>query len=795
MKWSLLPTVIASVAIVTGNIGASLPAQAQSAPPPAPPGAAPAPTATTSEPPARVGWLSNLSGSVSFHSAGQDQWVTATQNYPVATGDAVWTQPQGAASVMVDATRIALSGGTELTAQEIDQTTITAALSQGEIFLNVVALQQGQTVAIETPRGTAQIGSNGEYEIYAGDSSTPTYVTTVTGSIQFTGLGSTTPQTVGAQQTVVVSGTNPVQAQLGAMQQDQFLTAMLQHITPPPAPTAAQAPAACAQMTGATVLSSYGTWQPQPSVGTVWFPQVASTWVPYREGRWAYVQPWGWTWVDNQPWGFAPFHYGRWAQFGGRWGWVPQPVAEEGYGYGGAYRPVYAPALVTFLGAAAGAFTAAAFASGAIGWAPLGPHEPYYPPYPVSQRYFGAYNRAYVPNYNQFYQRNVTIVNNRVSYRSEVINNYGAGSRPGEAFVNRQAATFVPRDAMLGSRPIEGFARPLPPNAQAQPFRPGAERGAEGLPRPTAGTWGVTPAFAQRERLAAAPAGLAPRPTAPGPAIRPVEAEVAGRRVPPPLVAHAAVAPTFRGGAPRPGAEPGARPEVPGAAVHPGAPGVPAERGLPPLAAPGARATAPQPQFRPAAPNAATPGGRPEVPGARPEVPGARPEVPGARPEVPGARPEVPGARPEVPGARPEVPGARPEVPGARPEVPGARPEVPGARPEVPGARPEVPGARPEAPGARPEAPRPAPALRPAPEAPRIEAARPAPAPRVEAPRPAPAPRVAAPRVEAPRIEAPRPAPAPRVEAPRPAPAPRPEAPRPEAARPAAHGEVRPPPK
>jgi hypothetical protein len=761
VKWSFLPTVIASLAIVTGNIGGSLPAQAQSAPPPAPPGATPAPTATatTSEPPARVGWLSNLSGSVSFHSAGQDQWVAATQNYPVATGDAIWTQPQGAASVMVDATRIALSGGTELTAQEIDQTTITTALSQGEVFLDVVALQQGQTVVVETPRGTAQIGSNGEYEIYAGDSSTPTYVTTVTGSIQFTGLGSTAPQTVGAQQTLVVSGTNPVQAQLGAMQQDQFLTATLQQIAPPPAPTAAQAPAACAQMTGATVLSSYGTWQPQPSVGTVWFPQVASTWVPYREGRWAYVHPWGWTWVDNQPWGFAPFHYGRWAQFGGRWGWVPQPVAAAGYGYGGGYQPVYAPALVTFLGAAAGAFTAAAFASGAIGWAPLGPHEPYYPPYPVSPRYFGAYNRAYVPNYNQFYQRNVTIVNNRVSYRNVVINNYGAGGRPGEEFVNRQAATFVPRDAMLGSRPIAEVARPLPPNARVEPFRPG-EEGVAGLPRPTAGTWGVTPAFAQREHLAAAPAGAAPRPAAPGPAIRPVAAEAAGRRAPPPLVAHAAVAPAFRGGAPI--GQPGARPEAPGTAAHPGAPGIPAERGLPPLAAPGGR-TAPQPQFRPAAPNAATPGARPEVPGARPEVPGARPEVPGARPEVPGARPEVPGARPEVPGARPEVPGARPEVPGARPEAPRA-----------------APAPRPAAEAPRAAAPRAAEAPRPA-----VAAARPAPAPRVEAPRPAPAP----------RVEAPRAAPAPRAEAPRPAPAPRAEAPRPEAARPAPHGEVRPPPK
>jgi hypothetical protein len=750
VKWSLLPTVVASVALVSGNLGASVPARAQSAPPPAPPGAAPSPAATTAEPPARVGWLSNLSGSVSFHSASQDQWVTATQNYPVATGDAVWTQPQAAASVMVDASRIALSGGTELTAQEIDQSTITAALSQGEVFLDIASLQQGQTVVIETPRGTAQIATNGEYEIYAGDSSTPTYVTTVTGSIQFTGLGVSAPQTVGAQQTLVVSGTNPVQAQLGAMQQDQFLTSMLQQITPPTPPTAAQAPAACAQMTGAAVLSNYGTWQPQPSVGTVWFPQVPSTWVPYREGRWAYVQPWGWTWVDNAPWGFAPFHYGRWAQFGGRWGWVPQPVTEQGYGYGGDYRPVYAPALVTFLGAAAGAFTAAAFASGAIGWAPLGPHEPYYPPYPVSQRYFGAYNRAYVPNYNQFYQKNVTIVNNRVSYRNVEINNYGAGGRPGAEFANREGATFVPRDAMLGSRPIAGEARPLPQGVNAQPFRPGEAAGAQGLPRPTAGTWGVTPAFAQREHLPPAPAGAAPRPVAAGPAIRPFTAEAAGRRMPPPLVQRAAVAPTFRGGAPGaaperglpPAAIAGARPAAPGIEARPAAPGLPAERGLPPLAGTGARSEAPRPEFRPAAPNAAG---------------GVRPEAPSAAAAVRGA----PGV-PRTEGA----PGAP-----ARAEAP--RVEAP--RVEAP--RVEAP--RPTAAAPRVEAPRV--------EAPRVEAPRPtAAAPRVEAPR-VEAPRVEAPRVEAPRVEAPR-VQAPRMEAPRPAPAPRMEAPRP-----AAHAEVRPP--
>ena len=68
---------------------------------------------------------------------------------------------------------------------------------------------------------------------------------------------------------------------------------------------------------------------------------VPSGWAPYRTGHWSYVQPWGWTWIDDQPWGFAPYHYGRWANSGGRWVWVP-PQRDV--------RPVYAPALVAFVG-------------------------------------------------------------------------------------------------------------------------------------------------------------------------------------------------------------------------------------------------------------------------------------------------------------------------------------------------------------------------------------------------------------------------------------------------------------
>src|SRR5439155_255940 len=89
-------------------------------------------------------------------------------------------------------------------------------------------------------------------------------------------------------------------------------------------------------------LDDNGDWRETPDYGAVWVPRgVATGWAPYRYGHWAWVEPWGWTWIDDAPWGFAPFHYGRWVYVGGGWAWVPGHVVA---------RPVYAPALVVFVG-------------------------------------------------------------------------------------------------------------------------------------------------------------------------------------------------------------------------------------------------------------------------------------------------------------------------------------------------------------------------------------------------------------------------------------------------------------
>jgi hypothetical protein len=44
--------------------------------------------------------------------------------------------------------------------------------------------------------------------------------------------------------------------------------------------------------------------------------------------------------IDDQPWGFAPSHYGRWALIDEHWAWVLAPRR----------APLYVPAVVAFIG-------------------------------------------------------------------------------------------------------------------------------------------------------------------------------------------------------------------------------------------------------------------------------------------------------------------------------------------------------------------------------------------------------------------------------------------------------------
>jgi hypothetical protein len=474
------------------------PVMAQGASPPPP--QAGAQDQQGGDPPARVGRLAQLNGTVSFHAQGDEQWNPATLNFPVSQGTAFWTQPNSQAVIEVSASRIVMAPATELDIATLTDTAFQAVLPQGELYLHVQAATPDETYAVQTPRGLVSLTAPGRYGVVAGDIQSPTSITVIEGSAHVEGPGVSLD--IAANQTASITGTDTFQGAVGPAQPDAFLTAML-NSEHPPQPQGVAPPPAVAAMPGGGDLAQYGTWSENQDYGQVWYPQVAPDWVPYREGSWAYVGPWGWTWVDSSPWGFAPFHYGRWAQFGGRWGWIPGVAV-------GGYRPVYAPALVTFLGVGAvvGVGVGAALAAGRIGWLPLGPREPFQPWYHASNNYLRQVNVAHVNNF--------TTINNNVT-----VNN----------FVNRGAATVVPTNAMTASRPVaSSFQRVDPAQlAQARPVI-----GQQPL-RPAATTVGVTPAVARQLNL---PPAANLHPVAPGPTIHAMPAGIATGVAAGAVVAH-----------------------------------------------------------------------------------------------------------------------------------------------------------------------------------------------------------------------------------------------------------------
>ncbi|HET9836579.1 MAG TPA: DUF6600 domain-containing protein [Rhodanobacteraceae bacterium] len=203
-------------------------------------------------------------------------------------------------------------------------------------------------------------------------------------------------------------------------------------------------------------LDQYGDWQNTSDYGEVWYPtRVSADWAPYRDGHWAWIEPWGWTWVDDEPWGYAPFHYGRWAYVRNRWGWVPGPRTVV---------PVYSPALVAFVGGSGFSVSVSIGGSSGqpVGWFPLGPRDVYVPPYRASRNYFTSIN---VTNIRNVYV-NKTVINNY--YGSYAAGRRYTGGREYAYRNNPRAFTAVPRNVFAGARPVRSAVLHVKPGALAK---------------------------------------------------------------------------------------------------------------------------------------------------------------------------------------------------------------------------------------------------------------------------------------------------------------------------------------
>jgi hypothetical protein len=399
-------------------------------------GSAALPAAADDDPPGRVARLSFVRGSVAFQPAGEQDWVEAIPNRPLTSGDSIWVDSDGRAELHVGSTAIRLAERTSLTILDLSDHNLQFSLAQGSMIVSLRHLDDDDLFEADTPNLAFSFLRPGEYRLDVPEDAGSASVAVWRGQGQVNGGGRTFYVVAGQQ--ARFTGRDYLEYEIFPVPApDRFSEWSMERDRREERADASNY--VSRELTGYEDLDDYGRWRYAGAYGMVWEPVgVPLGWAPYRFGRWGWIEPWGWTWVDDQPWGFAPFHYGRWAFVGTGWVWIPGPVA---------VRPVYAPALVAFVGGGPGAGFALTIGGGpGVGWFPLGPGEVFVPAYRVSPVYVTNVNitntrveATHVTNvYNYYTTRNTTTIT-RVNYVNQQV--------PG-------AVTAVSRETFVNARPV-----------------------------------------------------------------------------------------------------------------------------------------------------------------------------------------------------------------------------------------------------------------------------------------------------------------------------------------------------
>lgn len=381
---------------------------------------------TDVDPPGRVARLSEVNGQVWLYSPESAEWLAATRNQPLTTGDRLATEAGARAELQIGSTTVRIDASSELEIVQLDDEHVALELLDGSAIARVRDLNGAGQLELGTDEGRVIMLRDGTYRFDRDSGRTD--VTVYSGQARYEGPNSGLTMDAGRRAEFWVDSggvaqyttLSPVNDAFAAWSNDRdrrFAGSIAKRYVSP-------------EMTGAAELDVYGRWEQTPDYGSVWIPTtVAADWAPYSQGRWTFVRPWGWTWIDAAPWGFAPFHYGRWVYHRNNWCWTPGTRVA---------RPVYAPALVGWVGGPRGNVSVTIGGGPPVGWFPLGPREVYVPSYRVSSRYARNLNITNVTN--------VTIINN--VFRNP------QGPREFENRRHPRAITVVPASVMAERRPV-----------------------------------------------------------------------------------------------------------------------------------------------------------------------------------------------------------------------------------------------------------------------------------------------------------------------------------------------------
>lgn len=353
------------------------------------------------DPPTRAGRIAEVSGSVWLFDPDGRAWVRVLRNQTIGQGDQLRTDARSRVTVRIGSSTVWLDEESDLELLQLDEAALQMRLVTGDVALRLRTAQAAQETRVQTREGVISPEMEGLFRVDQLDRGTRMAV--LQGRAQFDADPAGPVQRAwlreGEQAEFWRADAPRIERQ--PVSRDKFSAWFLNQDQVEGAISFGDAPYVSPEMTGAEDLNQHGNWEVAVEYGNVWIPsRVAVGWEPYRDGRWVWTRQWGWSWVDNAPWGFAPFHYGRWVQYRNRWAWAPGRFEP---------RPAYAPALVAWVGGpkvSIGVSVGGVRTPPQVGWAPLPPRQSYVPIHAHSPQYGDRFrwdrepqnNSRYVPN-------------------------------------------------------------------------------------------------------------------------------------------------------------------------------------------------------------------------------------------------------------------------------------------------------------------------------------------------------------------------------------------------------------
>ncbi len=387
----------------------------------------------SADPPSRVARLGYVSGAVSFSPAGEDDWVQATLNRPLTTGDRLWADPGARAEIQIGGAMVRMNSGTSVSVLNLDDQITQLQLTQGALNVRVLRLERGQMFEVDTPNVAFTLRQPGEYRIEVDPEGHATTIVVRRGEGEV--YGEDAAFVIDSRQPYRFMGTGMREYQHAAMPQpddfDRWSRARDRRYD-----ASVSARYVSPDVVGYQDLDAHGTWRVDATYGNVWFPsRVAVGWAPYSDGHWAWIHPWGWTWVDDAPWGLRRVPLRPLGESAWDMGLGAGPRAHSRLlrpGAGRVHRRRELP-VVHFVGQRRWSR-----------WFPLGPREVYQPAYPVSRRYYEDINRSN------------TVINNTV-----INNTYNNINVTNVVYANQRvpgAVVAVPTTAFVQSQPVSRAA-------------------------------------------------------------------------------------------------------------------------------------------------------------------------------------------------------------------------------------------------------------------------------------------------------------------------------------------------